>query len=281
MKVQKNLAIGFIRAKLNLLSVVSKRRSGEEAFRLFCTPLSRYSGKEAAIFLQGEKLQFELAGNTIRGYRCNHPQPKKVLLLHGFSSTCHKFDTYAISLIEKGYEVLAFDAPAHGFSEGSTVNAVDYSEMIKKVCSLYGPIQAFISHSFGGIAVCLAMEEMAHDSSTRLVLIAPATETSTAIDGAFAMLGISSKHIRQSMEEVIFKLSGKTADWFSVRRALKNIKASVLWVHDEDDLVTPIADALKVQGDGPAHVQFLITKGLGHQKIYRNPTVKKSILEFL
>ena len=281
MKVQQNLAIGFIRTKLNLLSVVNRRRSGEEAFRLFCTPLSRYNGKEAAIFLQGEKLQFQLAGNKIKGYRCNHPQPKKVLLLHGFSSTCHKFDNYAMSLVDKGYEVLAFDAPAHGFSEGTTVNAVDYSEMIKKVCELYGPIHAFISHSFGGIAVCLALEEMAHNHATKLVLIAPATETSTAIDGAFALLGITSKHIRKSMEEVIFKLSGKTADWFSVRRALKNITASVLWVHDEDDLVTPLADALKVQEDRLAHVQFLITKGLGHQKIYRNPTVKNSILEFL
>ncbi len=281
MKVQQNLAIGFIRTKLNLLSVVNRRRSGEEAFRLFCTPLSRYKGKEAAVFLKGEKLEFKLAGNTIKGYRCNHPQTKKALLLHGFSSTCHKFDTYAVSLIEKGYEVLAFDAPAHGFSGGATVNAVDYSEMIKKVCDLYGPIDAFISHSFGGIAICLALEEMAHDHDTKLVLIAPATETSTAIDGAFAMLGISSKHIRQSMEEVIFKLSGKTAEWFSVRRALKNIKAAVLWVHDEDDLVTPLADALKVQEDGLPNVQFLITKGLGHQKIYRNPTVKNSILEFL
>ncbi len=261
--------------------MVNRRRSGEEAFRLFCTPLSRYSGKEAAIFLQGEKLEFEIAGNKIKGYRCNHPQPKKVLLLHGFSSTCHKFDTYAVSMIAKGYEVLAFDAPAHGFSEGTTVNAVDYSEMIKKVCDVYGPVDAFISHSFGGIAVCLALEDLAHDYNTKLVLIAPATETTSAIDGAFAMLGITSKHIRKSMEDVIFKLSGKTADWFSVRRALKNIKASVLWVHDEDDLVTPLADALKVQEDQLPHVQFLITKGLGHQKIYRNTTVKNSILEFL
>ncbi len=281
MKLQKNLAIGFIRTKLNLLSVINRRKSGEEAFRLFCTPLARYKGKEAPVFLKGEKLEFEIGGTTVRGYRCNHPQPKKVLLLHGFSSSCHKFDTYAVALIAQGYEVLAFDAPAHGFSGGTTVNAVDYSEMIQMVCDLYGPVDAFISHSFGGIAVCLALENLPHDSNTKLVLIAPATETSSAIDGAFAMLGISSKHIRQSMEEVIFKLSGKTAAWFSVRRALKNIKASVLWVHDEDDLITPLADALKVQQDQLPNVNFLITQGLGHQRIYRNDAVKKSILQFL
>ncbi len=281
MKVQKNLAIGFIRTKLNLLSVVNKRRSGEEAFRLFCTPLSRYKGKEAPVFLAGEKLEFKLGANTIKGYRCNHPQYKKALLLHGFSSTCHKFDKYALALIEKGYEVLAFDAPAHGFSEGTTVNAVDYSEMIKMVCEMYGPIDAFIGHSFGGIAVSLALEEVEHTEKTKLVLIAPATETSSAIDGAFAMLGITSNNIRTSMEEVIFKISGKKTDWFSVRRAIKNIKASVLWVHDEDDLVTPLADAIKVQEDNHAHIEFMITKGLGHQKIYRDASVTNAILQFL
>ncbi|RYF87583.1 MAG: alpha/beta hydrolase [Chitinophagaceae bacterium] len=281
MKVQKNLAFGLIRTKLNVLSAISRRRSGEEAFRLFCTPLMRYKGKEAEVFLKGEKLQFNLNGLQVKGYRCNGPQTKKVLLLHGFSSTCHKFDKYALSLIEKGYEVLAFDAPAHGSSEGNTVNAVDYSNMIKKVAELYGPIDAFVSHSFGGIAVSLALEEISHGPETKVVLIAPATETSTAIDGAFAMLGITSNRIRESMEEVIFKISGKKADWFSVRRALKNIQASVLWVHDEDDLITPLADAIKAKEDQLPHVQFHITKGLGHQKIYRDAGVKAKILQFL
>ena len=83
------------------------------------------------------------------------------------------------------------------------------------------------------------------------------------------------------MDDIIFELSGKQTEWFSVRRALKNIKADVLWVHDKDDLITPIADALKVQEDKLPNVKFLITKGLGHQKIYREPSVKNSIIQFL
>jgi pimeloyl-ACP methyl ester carboxylesterase len=281
MNVQKKLAIGFIRAKLNLLSVFSKRKAGEEAFKLFSTPLVKYNGKEADIFKNAEKLEFVTGENLIKGYRCNHPQKKKVLLLHGFSSTCHKFDKYAAALVNKGYEVLAFDAPAHGASSGKRVNAVDYSDMIKKVTTLYGPINSYIAHSFGGIAVSLALEEIAHTGETKLVLIAPATETTSAINGAFAMLGIQNKIIRQSMDDIIFNLSGKKTEWFSIRRAIKNIQASVLWVHDEDDLVTPLADALLVKEEALSHVEFLITKGLGHQKIYRNTEVKNHIINFL
>ena len=184
-------------------------------------------------------------------------------------------------LVEKGYEVLAFDAPSHGASDGSYTNAIEYSDMIKKAVDLYGPIQSFIGHSFGGIAVCLAMEAMPHDANTKIVLIAPATETSTAIDGAFSMLGIRNERLRKEMDDLIFDKTAKTTAWYSIRRAMNNIKASVLWFHDEDDDVTPLNDALKVKEDNHSNIEFVITKGLGHRKIYRDESVLNAAVKFL
>lgn len=281
MNVQKNLAIRFFRTKLNLLSLVSKEQAGKEAFRLFCTPLSRYKGKPAAVFTKGEALQFELDGKTIKGFRCNPSGTKRILILHGFASSCHRFDRYAKDLIDKNYEVLAFDAPAHGASDGKTVNAVEYSEMILKVNALYGPVDGYLAHSFGGMGVCLALENLPHSAETKLVLIAPATETSSAIDGAFAVLGIRKQLLRTCLDDHIFRISGRQASWFSIRRAMKKITASVLWIHDEGDTITPIKDAVSVQEDTHSHIQFLFTNGLGHQKIYRDPSVKNAILNFL
>ena len=281
MNVQKNLAIRFFRTKLNLLSLVSKQRAGSEAFRLFCTPLTRYKGKQAEVFRMGEPLEFELNGKKIKGFRCNSGGTKRILILHGFASSCHKFDKYATALIKKNYEVLAFDAPAHGASEGKTVHALEYSEMIHQIDKLYGPLNGFLAHSFGGIAVSLALEQMKHDHQTRLVLIAPATETESAIDGAFQILGIRKPVVRQCLNEHIYRISGQLPSWFSIRRAMKNIKASVLWIHDEDDKITPISDVLKVKEDNLSQIEFMLTRGLGHQKIYRDTTVKNAILNFL
>lgn len=281
MNVQKNLAIPFLRGKLHLLSLVSRSYAGREAFRLFCTPLTRYTGKPATVFTNGEALEFSLDGKKIRGFRCNSGGTKKVLILHGFSSSCHKFDRFAAGLIQKNYEVLAFDAPAHGASEGKTVNAVEYSDMIRKASSLYGPFHGFIAHSFGGIAISLALEQLPHSEETKVVLIAPATETVSAINGAFNMLGIRGPLVKQCLHNHIFRISGQKAEWFSVRRAMKNITATVLWIHDEEDTVTPLADVVKVQEDKFPHIQFVITKGLGHQKIYRDNNIRKAILNFL
>src|SRR5688572_2777521 len=129
MNVQQKLALSFIRTKLNLLASVNKNQAASQAFKLFCTPLAKYNPAESAVFLQGKKIDFNLNGNIIRGYQCNAPREKKVLILHGFSSSCQNFESYVLPFIQKDYEVLAFDAPAHGSSEGSTVNALEYSDM--------------------------------------------------------------------------------------------------------------------------------------------------------
>ena len=281
MKIQQKLAIGFIRNKINILRLISTRKAAEEAFRIFSTPMMKSAIKEKDVFINGERIQFSLNDMIVNGFRCNHPQQKKILLLHGFSSSAHNFYQYVAPLVKKNYEVIAFDAPAHGASEGKEVNAVVYSEMIKKVIELYGPVDGFIGHSFGGIAISLAMETIPHSTSTKIVLIAPATETTTAVDGAFEMLGLKSNKVRKEFDRIVFEVSRKETSWFSVRRALNNIKASVLWVHDEDDDITPLKDALKVKEDDHPNVKFIITKGLGHRKIYRDEAVVDAVVKFL
>jgi pimeloyl-ACP methyl ester carboxylesterase len=279
MKLSQRLAIGYIQTKFKLLRLVSKRKTAEHAFKLFSTPYMR--SKNKALLQNAEPLDFSLNEISLCGYRWNHPQQKKVLILHGFGSAAHKFVGYVKPLTEKGYEVLAFDAPAHGNSSGQITNAVEYSEMIKKVVSRFGPVNSFIAHSFGDIALSLALEEMEHDAETRIAFIAPATETTTAVDIAFKMLKLKDKKVRNEFDKIIMEISGKKTEWFSIRRAMHNIKASVLWVHDEDDDVTPWADAAKVKEDNHPHIHFVVTKGLGHRNIYHEEAIKNSVTEFM
>lgn len=281
MKITKKVAFLLIRIKLKLLSLLSKRWAGKAAFKVFCTPFPAAINNKTGIFDSGEPLEFTVNDALVKGFRFNHPAKKRILILHGFSSNCRNFYWYIAELVKKGYEVLAFDAPAHGMSEGTQVNALDYSKMIQEASRLYGPFDGYIAHSFGGISVSLALEQLLHDEKTKLVLIAPATETATAIDDAFTMLGLRSERIKNALKEEIKLISGHEVEWFSIRRAIKNIKADTLWIHDKDDDVTPLADALKVKDDAPQNVRFVITEGLGHRKIYRDEAVKKQVIKFI
>jgi pimeloyl-ACP methyl ester carboxylesterase len=184
-------------------------------------------------------------------------------------------------LIQKGYEVLAFDAPAHGRSSGKQINALIYSDFIKDIIIRYGPVHSFIAHSFGGLALCLAMETIPHDERSRLVLIAPATESVTAADQLFKFIGLKSKAVQEEFDKIIFGISGNALSWFSVARALATIKAKTLWIHDENDTVTPLSDVLKIDRSLYPSVHFMITKGLGHSRIYRDNEVGRTIAKFL
>ncbi len=281
MKFKQILLIKFISTKIKLISFFSQQKAAGKIFQLFCTPFGKPEKKIPSLFSTAEAISLSLNGKKINGYCWNKGNGKRIMILHGFSSTVYKFHSYINAFVEKGYEVVAFNAPAHGNSEGKTVNVLEYSQLIETVVKHTGMPDGFIAHSFGGLALSLALENIPHSIHNKVVLIAPATETTTAADEAFRMLGIKSALLRKAFDQVILPKSGRPTEWFSVRRAMNQIQAAVLWVHDEDDKITPLADALKVKEDNHPNVQFVITKGLGHRNIYHSSKVKKQVFDFL
>lgn len=280
MKLSQQLALGYIRTKFKLLTAISKKKAAARAFELFCTPQRRNLKTPGPVFKQAEKLQLNVEGITVNGWRWNAGGERKVMIIHGYESSVVNFDRYVRPLINKGYEVLAFDAPAHGRSGGKKVTAPLAAKTIREVNRQFGPIQSFMAHSFGGLAVSLALEEISHTPDYRLVLIAPATETVTAIDSFFTFLKLDPS-VRKEFDRIIIRKGGVTPSWYSVGRAMKNIRAKVLWIHDEDDEITPLKDVVKVVEENHPHIEFVITKGLGHRRIYRDNKVTKRIVDFL
>lgn len=280
MKFAQKLVVNYFRAKLNLIAVVSKKRAAASAFNLFCTPLRKQQIRTPKLFTKAEKLEFTLDGHTIRGLRWSRPSGKKALIVHGFESSSRNFDRYVAALLKKEYEVLIFDAPAHGFSSGKRITLPLYLETIKKINELYGPIDAYIGHSFGGLVLSHYLETIADNSSVKVVFIAPATEMATSMDTFFSFLHLNGE-VRKEFDQLIYNKSGFWPSHYSMRRAMHGVQSAVLWFHDEDDLLTPIADALKVRDDAHSNVRFSISKGLGHRRIYRDNKIFKETIDFL
>jgi pimeloyl-ACP methyl ester carboxylesterase len=287
LKFVQRIALRYYKTKFRIWTAISKKKAAQKAFDLFCTPQKRNLRKPPKIFEQAEKLQFKVEGIKVNGWRWSpHTDAgsltpaRRVLIIHGFESSVTNFDRYIRPLIKKGYEVLAFDAPAHGRSGGKKITAPLYKKTIQEIHRLFGPVQSYMAHSFGGLAVSLALEETEHTSNDRLVLIAPATETSTAIDTFFNFLDLDPV-LRPEFDKIILQKGGVSPSWYSIGRAMKHIRARVLWFHDEDDDVTPLSDVLKVKAENYPHLEFVFTKGLGHRRIYRDNKVTRSIVEFL
>ena len=279
MKLGQLLAVNYIRARLNLLAVFSTKKAAEKAFKIFCTPYYRANKPAPPIFEKANPLTINLKGNALKGFKWNSGGIKRVLILHGFESSVKNFDAYVAGLIEKNYEVIAFDAPGHGVSGGKEITLPLYIEMIAAIHFMVGPIQSFMAHSFGGLALAHFMEKTPNENY-RMALIAPATETTTAINTFFRFLQLG-EGVRTEFEKIAAAKSGVAAAWFSIPRAMENINAEVLWVHDKNDDVTPLKDVEPVIKKNYPNVSFLITEGLGHKKIYRNNKVIKAVVDFL
>src|SRR5215213_441677 len=158
--MRQQIAIGYIRTKFMLLAALSKQKTAEKAFELFCTPQHRNRKQLPPVFEKAEKISFRFEGYKIQGYRWNHPSEKKLLILHGYESSVINFDRYIKPLTKAGFEVLAFDAPAHGRSSGKQITVLAYKNFILHIEKEYGPVKNFIAHSFGGLALSLALEDL-------------------------------------------------------------------------------------------------------------------------
>jgi alpha-beta hydrolase superfamily lysophospholipase len=282
LKLAQRIAIGYYQSKFRWLSLFSKRKAAEAVFELFCTP---YSGKPKrkvpAIFEQAETFQFSIEGMALHGWRWSPQQSngRKILIVHGFDSCSYRFDRYISPLMGEGFEVVTFDAPGHGLSEGKTINALAYSHAILKVEELYGSFYGIMAHSLGGLSTALAFEQLPNQQDRRLVLIAPTTETTTAIDNFFRFISVP-KSVQTEFHQLIEKAGKQPVTHFSTARAVQQIQAPVLWIHDEDDMICPYSDTLPAQQMKMPHVEFFITKGLGHSGIYRHEEVFQKIMRF-
>lgn len=283
MKLVQKITTGYIRAHLNILAMVSKKKAAKKAFHLFCTPMVRSKKKQPEIFEMSEQLSVYVDGIAVHGncWRPVHQEAgRHMLILHGFESRTWNFEKYISLFLQKGYVVYAFDAPAHGNSGGKELNLPLYIKTIRVIHETFGPMQAYLAHSFGGLAITHYLETVPDTKNLRLGLIAPAVETTTAIDQFFDFLQLNS-NIREEFDAFITRRSGHEPAYFSLRRSVRNIESEILWIHDRDDKIIPMEDVQREQDDKPAKIQFVITEGLGHRRIYRDEKVIKMMVDFL
>jgi pimeloyl-ACP methyl ester carboxylesterase len=280
----ERMYLKFLRTKFKTLGMVSPAVAGKIAFDLFCTPYPKYKKRKApAIFHLANPLRLELnEGTTIKGFEWNSTTPngKTVLIAHGYASYSYKFEQYIPPLLKRGFRVICFDAPGHGLSEGKYINVIIYKQAIEEIMHQFGPIDHFIGHSLGGLTMATVAENISHPEQHKFVLIAPATKTTTSFKNYFQMMRLT-QEVRAAFLAELSSRTHHPVSYFEADRAIDKYKGQVLWVHDQDDLICPFKDLEPFKNNAPNNIQFLITNGLGHNKVYKTQEVIDKIMAFL
>lgn len=282
LSLAQHIGIHYYRTKIMVLNKVSAQAAAKATLDIFTMPHTNTKRKDTPLFKHAHRFQFHSGSATLMAYRfaSDHPTGKKLLIIHGFAGSCRSFEKYIPSALAKGYDVYTFDAPAHGLSQGRRLNTMMYRDAIMDIIQLTGPFDACIGHSLGGLSLMLALEEMPMPGTPKIVLIAPATESTTAADNFFGLMRLPAD-VRSSFNKLVEGLRNKPLEWYSVSRVLPTVVAEILWIHDQEDTTTPIKDVLPLVELKPENVQFYFTSGLGHSGIYKDVAVRKLVLEFL
>jgi pimeloyl-ACP methyl ester carboxylesterase len=246
--------------------------------KLFFSPL-RYPTpeKERKAETFATKFSITVMGKYVQAYSWGEAGRPYVLMVHGWAGRATQFRRFIKPLIEAGYQVIGFDGPAHGNSEGKKTTILEFEEALKKIYARSGEPAAIIAHSFGGVAVLYsAMNGL---PVKKLVNIASPTIGDEVIKTYLRAVN-GSWETGQFLKNYMVKTYGKTFDEYSTLYFIQHQPAPVdlLLIHDEDDKEVAMVHAEELLKHYPA-ARLLQTKGLGHTRILRdNEVIRQSVM---
>lgn len=136
----------------NLAVLFNKSATAKMAFAVFCTIRKGKVLPKQKKFLDSAKFeQLRVSEHEIQIYHWPG-EGESVLLMHGWESNTHRWRNLINMLLEKGFAVYAFDAPAHGYSSGKKLHVPLYAEVTRVILDRYKPNHV-VAHSVGGMTI--------------------------------------------------------------------------------------------------------------------------------
>jgi len=202
---------------------------------------------------------------------------QKVLLVHGWAGRGTQLYQIADKILENRMMVISFDAPAHGLSKSNTTNLPEYVATINYINEIYGPFEAVIGHSFGGITAMTALAD--NPFVNKLVTIGIDCSINDVIDNFAKKLQLNQR-VATKIKKHLSTLFKKSIESVSPCKTAKKIMIDTLVLHDTQDKDVDVSNAYKIR-QNLVNGELLVTNGLGHRRILRNKKVINRIIDFI
>jgi pimeloyl-ACP methyl ester carboxylesterase len=261
------------------LSFISTKLTVQFAARLFTSPIKHTIPKrelEMDRLARQEVLLIPSIQKRINVYHSGATL-KKILLVHGWSGRGTQLVKFTEAFEKLGFQIVSFDAPAHGKSPGNTTLMPDFIASILEIEKQFGPFEAAIGHSLGGMSLLNAVKE--GFKIKRLTIIGSGDIVKDIIDDFVKKLQLNSK-IGDLLRIHFEKKSNRTMDSYSSFHAASEISIPVLVIHDENDQEVPVSCAHHIH----QHLKngdLMITQNLGHRKILGDAAVIQKTIQFI
>lgn len=263
-------------AYFNILALFSPKLAAEKAFTLFCTPRK---GKVLPIqedYLKKARSRIiEIGGIQLQTYHWPGNR-ERVLLLHGWESNTFRWRNLIKILEEEGFDIVAFDAPAHGRSGGEILNVLLYAECLERMKNEYHP-HSIVGHSVGGMTAVYHQYVYGPNGIEKVVTIGSPSEFPEIMDHYQNLLKFNNRVMR-ALDNYFQMHFGFGIQDFSTSKFAEKLQVKGLLIHDELDAIAPFSASERVHARWKDS-KFIRTQGLGHSM--HQEEVNHQIADFL
>ena len=265
------MALRLIRLSFQTAGRVSPDLMSRWAYKLwFTTSPPRERPEEKEVLARATSLPLSYKGQDLAAFEWGDGD-RCILLMHGWNGRSSQLTQFVDPLVERGFRVVAFDAPAHGRNPGKRTDIFEIVDVLEQVAEKRGPFAGFVAHSMGALSVGVGISRGI--SMQRGVCLAPAT-TRTALIGQFSSTTSLPDGVRGGLTRRVDEFLG---DGFWEKGRLH---VPVLLIHDRRDSEISYEESVELAITLPS-AQLLTTDGLGHRRILRDPSVVPPTVKFL
>jgi len=260
----------------NILVWFAPRKTAYKAFTVFATVRKGRVLPNQKQYLDNAKLEVVTTGDhKIQVY--NWPgNNETVLLVHGWESNTWRWHKLIEKLQKENYNIIAFDAPAHGYSTGKILHAPLYAEFVQVMLQKYKPTVA-IGHSMGGMTILYNEYQNPNLVLEKMVTIGSPSEFHEILTHYKNLLGLNSKVVN-ALKKFVHKKFNFTTDEFSSAKFVETNTKKGLLFHDRFDKIAPYHASVDVHKHWKGS-EFISTEGFGHSM--HQDEVNDKIISFL
>jgi predicted alpha/beta hydrolase family esterase len=266
-KIKTPFLLRFIRWLFPKLEKIAPLLADRLFVKIFFTPLQYpIPEKEKSVLDDADRFTVKSSSKIIQCYRWG--SGPIILLVHGWAGRPTQFRKFIETLTANRFQVVGFDGPAHGMSDGRTTNIKEFNTALLEIVKVAGTPEAIITHSFGGAAVLYALTQGL--TVDKLINIATPTIGDEIIKTYLRAINGSWK-TGEKFKSYVLKTEGQPFDSFTALNLIRRIERPprILLIHDEDDEDVYISHAEAFCRIFP-EAKLYRTKGLGHTRILKD-----------
>jgi pimeloyl-ACP methyl ester carboxylesterase len=251
------------------VTAVDVQRLVEEFFRIAKLP---HDGFTKEFLNRCQSHTIKVHGKFYKYYQSG--SGPTVLHVHGIRSNLGSMAAIADNLLAQDYQVVLFDAPAHGEALGTSTDPIEVREVIGAIAERFAELHAVIGHSLGGLWAVSAWN-IGLRAKTLVTMSTPSTMR-FLVDKFAEFYHLDGGQTEELARQIEGRLGEDVWTEFSPSEVVKALDAPGLIVHGaKDEYVSP-SNAEELHSSWNRSRMEMI-EGAGHLDLLASPKVASII----